>query len=146
MLSATFSEGLALRSAGKLELPLPSDDPDAFEILLGIIHGRSKSVPRQVNLDLLSRLAIAVDKYELQEAVEVYSEAWIKSLQDTFPTCFTSDIPRWLLISWVFEKTLEFERATKIFQLESISVLEEGELCDLPIPISIIGIYVLDLE
>jgi hypothetical protein len=145
MLSNTFSEGLALRSTGQLELPLPDDDPVAFEILLNIIHGHPRSVPRQIDLLLFSRLAMMVDKYELQEVVAVFSDTWITQLQNTLPKSCTPDLPPWLFISWVYDKPSIFSHVTKILQLESTGRLEEDELASFPIPKSIIGIKFFDL-
>jgi hypothetical protein len=145
MLSNTFSEGRTLRSTGKLELPLPDDDHVAFEILLKIIHGRLRSVPLQVNLLLLSRIAIMVDKYELLEGVVVFSDMWIKRLQKTVPTSLTADLPPWLFISRVYSKPSIFSKLTKILQLESTGRLGESELASFPLPTSIIGIRSLGI-
>ena len=146
MLSNTFSEGLALRSAGKLKLPLPDDDPVAFEILLNIIHGHPRSVPRQIDLQLLRRLAITIDKYELQEVVQVFSDAWLNNLKNTLPKSFTPDLLLWLFIFLVLDKPSEFRHASKIIQLESTGRIGEDLLLNLPLPGSIIGIRSLILS
>jgi hypothetical protein len=101
MLSNNFSEGHALHSSGKLELPLPDDDPAAFKILLNIIHGQPRVVPHQVGLTLCSRLAATIDKYELHEVVEVFSDIWMKHLRNGLPESSTPDLLQWLLIAWV---------------------------------------------
>ncbi len=72
-------KGLRFVQLGQLELPLPDDDSVAFEILLNIIHGHPRSVPHQIDLLLLSRLAMMVDKYGLQEVVVVFSDALYNS-------------------------------------------------------------------
>lgn len=58
-----FKEEIDLDSNGKAEIPLPDDDSEPFVILLDIIHGRPRKVPRVVNLHLLSGLAVLIDKY-----------------------------------------------------------------------------------
>jgi BTB/POZ domain len=140
---SNFSEGYTLRSTGKVEQTLPEDDPAAFEILLNIIHGRTRSVPRQVDLPLLARLAITTDKYELWEVVEMFSDVWITHLQDSIPKSFSKDLHLWLLISWVFGKPSEFSHVSKVLQKEASGRIE-GVLPDnLPIPPSIIGMGLL---
>jgi hypothetical protein len=71
MLQDCFKEGQTLRSGGFLDLLLPDDDPAAFCILLDIIHGRNRKVPREIDMGLLAGITILVDKYQLQEVVEI---------------------------------------------------------------------------
>jgi hypothetical protein len=84
-----------------LELPLPNDDPDAISILLDVIHGHTK-VPRKVDFELLIHISILVDKYQLQEVVEVFSDGWIQVLDQEVPASLTVDLIPWLYIFWVF--------------------------------------------
>lgn len=117
-----FKEGLLLRASGKLKLPLPDDDPIAFEILLNIIHGHHREVPRYVSLWLLTRLAILVDKYQMLERLKVFSDMWINELQfrGFTPEYFTPDTLSlsWLSISWVFRKTKIFRKVTRILEMD----------------------------
>jgi hypothetical protein len=39
-----------LRSEGKVNVPLPGGDPDAFIVLLNVIHGRTREIPKKKNL------------------------------------------------------------------------------------------------
>ncbi|RAL60359.1 hypothetical protein DID88_000135 [Monilinia fructigena] len=54
-----FKDGYATKAHGKVEVPLPDDDPDAMRILVDIVH------------------SVLVDKYRLHEAVQIYSDMWI---------------------------------------------------------------------
>jgi hypothetical protein len=136
MLQAHFKEGQTLRSDGFLELPLPDDDPIAFCILLDIIHGHTRKVPRTVDMNMLADIAILVDKYQLQEVVEVFSDGWIKSLEPQVPTKSSEDLIVWLCISWVFGCADQFKKMTQILERESDSTVNaEG----LPIPPGILG-------
>ena len=114
MLSHKFKEGVTLQTQGVLKLPLLGDDPAALLIMLNIIHGHTRKVPRQVDLYTLTQIAILVDKYAIHEAVEVFSEIWIEDLNVDIPTAFTKDIVPWLCISWVFKRSIEFEKMTHI--------------------------------
>lgn len=49
----TFKEGQTLQAAGKLEVSLPDDDPVALVVLLNIIHGQTRKVPRRVEYVLV---------------------------------------------------------------------------------------------
>jgi len=82
MLKFTFLEGNTLRRTGRVEVPLPEDDPVPFAVLLDIIHGRDRwpRVPRQVDLSFLTRLAILVDKYELLSVVSPFVKEWFEHL------------------------------------------------------------------
>ena len=42
-----------------------NDDPDVLTVLLYLVHGQFRKVPREVDLGTLTNLAILVDKYEL---------------------------------------------------------------------------------
>jgi hypothetical protein len=81
-----------------LELPLPDDDPDAISILLDVIHGHTRKVPRKVDFELLIHISILVDKYQLQEVVEVFFNGWIQALDQEVPASLTVDLIPWLCI------------------------------------------------
>jgi len=66
--SIIFKEGHDL-AKGTAEVPLPDDDPTAFQILLDIIHHRYRRVPKKLDLDTVAEIAILVDKYQVHEYV-----------------------------------------------------------------------------
>lgn len=86
MLTHPFQEVDALRNHGKVDIQLPEDDPVVFTIILDIIHGRGKRVPRVVPLPLLSRIAAAVDKYQLQEPGAVFADTWLSEAVEEIST------------------------------------------------------------
>jgi hypothetical protein len=133
-----FKEGLELGSTGTAEISLPDDDPDAFAILLNIIHGRTRQVPRDMDLDLLSRISTLVDKYQLHEVVEIMSDRWIALLESDIPEEFTDDLQAWLSISWVFEKPRIFREVTKIAERRGRGRVGEDR-DDIPIPGRVLG-------
>lgn len=133
MLQAShFKEGRELAFAGKVEISLPDDDPDAFAILMCIIHGRTRSVPREIDLDLLLRISTLVDKYQLREVVEIISDRWISQLESEIPKELTDDLLPWLSIAWVFEKSSIFKETTRIAERQSKGRIGEDR-DDIPI-------------
>ena len=102
MLGNGFREGAHLSLLGELTLPLPEDDANTLVILLDLIHGRLKRVPRQFDLERLITISILVDKYQLHEVVEMVADVWINYLRSSIPTSYTQDVASWILITWVF--------------------------------------------
>jgi len=95
MLGPTFEEGQGLRTEGSTDIALGDDDPDAFYILMNIIHSITRKVPRCVTLDMLAKLAVLVNYYQMHEAVEPFSDSWITNLvQEGLPDCFCADAIR----------------------------------------------------
>lgn len=143
MLKHSFMEGTTLRNTGKVEVPLPDDDPVAFALLMDFIHGTKSNMAPVMDTLFLTRLAILVDKYRLQQYVAISSDKWVESLRREIPQTFTPDLLHWLCISWVFRRPIEFNLVTRIAERESLGqdldtyspALNEN----LPIPQRIIG-------
>ena len=113
-------------------------------ILLHIIHGQNRKAPRQVSLNLLTKLAAAVNYHHLQEVTELFSDIWIEDLKErTLPTSYTPEVLSWLFIFWVFRKRDGFRSMTKILQQESDDNLEHEANAVPTIPASIIGKYMV---
>lgn len=143
----TFKEGRKLRAARKVEVPLPDDDPTPFRIILDIIHGRNRQVPRKVDLETLTSISIVVDKYQMAEAVESLSDGWIEALREGLPTKYETEkeapvgapvgaqiVHRWLGISWVFGKDQEFKAMSELIERNCYADLKEDIEERLPIP------------
>jgi hypothetical protein len=142
MLGPSFEEGQRLRTDGSTDIALGDDDPDAFEILLNIIHGLTRKVPRSVALDLLAKLASLVDYYQMHEAVELFSDTWINNLmEEGLPKSYSSEAIRWLLITWVFHKPVEFKAVSRVIELGCDETVEDDFGEGTPIPATIIGKY-----
>ena len=107
---------------------LPEDNPAAFLIILYLIHGQLRQVPRKINLRMLTELAILVDKYEFSETVEMLLDYWLQDLTSTIPLTLNNDLLPWICISWVFKKSEIFKKVTKIAQMESEGLLDADQL------------------
>ncbi|PNP79486.1 hypothetical protein FNYG_07102 [Fusarium nygamai] len=90
---------------------------EAFELVLKIIHGKTRDVPRSVKLDLLSDIATIVDDLECHEAVAFFSTNWLfgwtvewlqpGQLRD-------KPLAQVILASFVFEHASLFQTYTKM--------------------------------
>jgi hypothetical protein len=131
-----FSEGRTLHAEGSVQISFPDDDPDAFLVLLNVIHGLTRAVDRHPDLNLLTELAILVDKYHCLQTVEVFAEIWIDNLLDDMglPVKYTEDVIPWVFISWVFESAEIFQDMTRIIQLECDETLDDDINERIPIP------------
>ncbi|TDZ17224.1 hypothetical protein Cob_v009955 [Colletotrichum orbiculare MAFF 240422] len=106
-------------------------DPDALLILMRIFHGQTRSVPRDISLEMLAKIAVLVDYYDAPEVVEVYASIWIVKLEDELPTQNGRDMVLWLLVSHVFQLENVFSRMTQIAVTQS---LKPVPTLGLPIP------------
>lgn len=137
MFKHNFLEGDTLRSNGRVEVPLPDDDIKAMEIVLNIVHGRVRRVPREVTLDVMTALSVLVDKYQMHEVVELYVEIWMHHLKSLVPKFFSPEFYKWLSIAWVFKLESEFKHLTWIATRESAGtnpLLQPIPNPSLPIP------------
>lgn len=142
ILGSTFNEAIVLQSKGHVTIRL-SADLDTMIILLNIIHGASRKVPRQVSLETLGKLAALVSSFGMLETVEFFSDTWIDSLQrEVLPKSYNENVLSLIFIFWVFNRPSEFKDMTRLAQRECNEKLEEG-VRNTPIPHSIISKYKL---
>ena len=136
MLQGDFKEGVDLDTTGAAKIPLVGDHPAALLILLNIIHGHTRRVPRDVDLRMLTWIAILVSKYEFHEVAEMFTDTWVEKLKGSMPISLTDDLRAAICIYWVFRKSSEFKRATQIALMDSNDRIEVDGL---PIPSSVFG-------
>jgi hypothetical protein len=135
MLDAAWKERNILNSQGLLIMEEKDWGEEALLILMNIIHGKNRSVPKSINLEMLAEVAVLVDYYECYEAVEVYSDMWMAPLRKKVPKTYCKEIVLWVCISWIFRQPAEFHTATGValnFSTDPIQTME------LPIPERII--------
>jgi hypothetical protein len=137
--SDKFSEGRTLQTGGNVVIPLPDEDPDAMIIVLHVIHGQTRRVPRRVSWEMLSRLAFVVNHRQVLEAVEPFSDSWIENLkQDWLTGSNISEKFSRLFILWVFQQETGFRNISQALEHESDYNLEDKADTGTPIPASII--------
>jgi hypothetical protein len=122
-----FLEGNMMRSSSQVTICLPDEDPAIFTILLDIVHGHVRQVPKSIKLDELVGLAMVYDKYELQEICELHVKSWLPELKKDLPMTFGPTVLPWMTASWVFFLVEEFQHVTKLAEIESCVPLGEDE-------------------
>ncbi|KAF4953686.1 hypothetical protein FGADI_5793 [Fusarium gaditjirri] len=104
---------------------------EAFELVLKIIHGKTRDVPRSVKLDRLADVAIIVDDLECHEAVAFFSTNWLFGYPVGWPTTQElrdKPLAQLILASFVFEHASLFETYTKMAIRHNIDVVSTYEL------------------
>ncbi|KAL5321956.1 hypothetical protein ACEPPN_009921 [Leptodophora sp. 'Broadleaf-Isolate-01'] len=129
MIGPGYREGSVLQAQGSVVIPLGDDDPDALIILLNIIHGKTRMVPREVDLHTLAKIAALVDYYRMHETVELWSDLWIEKVglhevEDEHDEFSQPCILKRLFISWVFQKADAFKTLS-----QHIEYVGTEELC-----------------
>lgn len=142
--SGRFSEGRTLNSTGNVEIQLLDDDPDTFKFILDIIHGGNKQVPRKLDLAALAKISTVVHKYQMTEAVESFSEAWISALTGDLEVQYCKrkekdNVHRWLATSWAFGREKEFKEMTFLMERGCYANLTDVIEESLPIPQLVVG-------
>ncbi|KAL5411204.1 hypothetical protein PMIN04_010326 [Paraphaeosphaeria minitans] len=127
-------------SDGRYHIPASDWDEEALLILLNIFHVRTRRIPATVSLEMLAKIAVLVDYYELEDAEVMERDVrdWIAQLRCNIPvpSFYCRDLMLWICISRTFHMSEEFEKVTALAIKGS-----EGwiQTLDLPINEAIIG-------
>ncbi|KAH6972423.1 hypothetical protein BKA56DRAFT_493469 [Ilyonectria sp. MPI-CAGE-AT-0026] len=113
------------------EISVGEWDLEAFIIVLDIIHGHHRLVPRSLSLEMLAKVAVIVNYYDCVEVVEVFSDNWLKELEKDPPKSYGRESILALLASWVFSAVDIFEQMTELAVRNSNCLIQAA---DLPIP------------
>ncbi|KAH7173101.1 hypothetical protein DER46DRAFT_551702 [Fusarium sp. MPI-SDFR-AT-0072] len=108
-------------------------DVQAFEVVLKIIHGKTRGVPQAAELDLLSKIASIVDDLECYDALSFCTESWLApygSLFYTLPERMDKTLAQLILVSFVFANKRIFR---KCIQRAARYTCEGMPTFDLPI-------------
>jgi hypothetical protein len=138
MLKHSFSEGTSLQSTGKVEIPLPEDDSNLFEVLLNILHYRHRAVPETIALREFVKFAILVDKYQISlETIEIHTTRWMAALKPGIPDDIEAGVEDWICIAWVFRLSDVFRDMTRLRIMQSKNILSDDLVKDMIMPASI---------
>lgn len=111
-------------------------DAEALVILMNIIHGQTQKVPLEASLEKLAKIAVLVDYYGCQKAVDFYAKVWTRRLQPPLPETYCRELLLRLIVSYVFSEEDVFKKLTKIIIYESRGLIHT---LGLPIPKKLIG-------
>ncbi|KAF2846102.1 hypothetical protein T440DRAFT_558419 [Plenodomus tracheiphilus IPT5] len=128
-----FAESTRNEGDGLFHIPAKDWDESAFLIVLQIIHLRNKAVPRTVDLEMLAKIAVVVDFYDCEEALELFSKLRLIDLdrRTRIPAEYCRDLVLWIWVGWVFNSKAIFRSATLVAIQKSPEALRT---LGLPIP------------
>lgn len=114
-------------------------DSGALYILLNVLHGRIRQVPKEVSLEMLGKVAILVDYYKCHEAFEIFASMWIDGLTGPTglgPRRYGKDSMTWLFVSWVFQRKDMFQNMVR---LALVNASDPIETMQFPLPEALIS-------
>jgi hypothetical protein len=96
----------------KAEIVFPDDSPDAFLVILRIIHWQHQDLPSTFTKDQLLDLAIVCDKYFLHDMVKmaIYAKNWLfVHRKGSIYLPVNADIQDWILIAHYLKLNHNYE-------------------------------------
>jgi hypothetical protein len=139
-----FTESVRNEVDGLYHIEAHDWDVEAFLIVLRIVHGRNKQVPREVTLEMLAKIAVLEDYYNFGEVLDVFTEVWIQKLTKTpIPATYCRDLILWIWVAWVFDIEQQFMEATATAIKQST---ESVRTLELPLPARVSGTCVFNLS
>lgn len=131
LLSDRWSGARDSTGGGLITIAVNDCKPHTLRLILNIIHGHTRRIPREITLDQLAELSVAVDFFQCVEAVELAAQMWIETLKPQVPAKWSSMIPTWIMISSVFNDEDVLSQVSKIAAEEGTGPLSTTGL---PIP------------
>lgn len=135
-LNGRWKEGLVAEDGGK-NLETEGWDSEAMYIVLSAMHHRTKDIPRKVTLEMLCKIAVLVDYYELHDTLYFFLDLWVDDLWNPIPQAYGRDLILWICITSIFHRTTWIFR-TNIHEIVTNVAISQcpGEFrtLDLPIP------------
>ncbi|GIC92662.1 BTB/POZ domain-containing protein [Aspergillus udagawae] len=133
-LKKEWREGEELQKNGCIELDVPDTDPEAFSILLDLMHCRTQEVPTLVTFDELVELAVQVDYFKCHGVVGLYPARWIEPWKAKRLNAYCDETGKWIFVSGVFNDCELYASVTCLAIRQSKDFINT---LDLPIPRSV---------
>ncbi|KAI1052485.1 hypothetical protein LB507_007531 [Fusarium sp. FIESC RH6] len=89
-------------------------DGEAFQILMNILHNKTRAVPRKIVLEMFAKIAVLVDYYGCHEVVEPWADRWSSSDVTFVNPFYSRDLLFQLTISLVFRKSEMLQDVIKV--------------------------------
>ena len=138
-LSGDWAETVRKDDDGRYYIVVEDWDEAALLILLNIIHLRNNEVPRKVDIEMLTKLAMLIDYYQCLEATAWCTEKWTDNLvsKHLMPTTYCRRLILWLCVACVF-------KLPNVFYHTTMAVINTGtdgtmRTLGLPIPQTVSG-------
>ncbi|KAK5988328.1 hypothetical protein PT974_12478 [Cladobotryum mycophilum] len=90
----------------------PIFNPEAFEIIMNIIHAQNHKLPDKPTLDMLAHIAAIVDDLACQNAVVHFATLWLHQINPRPPSYPCLKLSQLILISSVFRNSDLFRSST----------------------------------
>jgi hypothetical protein len=125
-----FAESDRDASDGRFHVYADDWDPEAFLIVLQVLHLRNKQVQQHiVDLEMLAKIAVIVDYYNCEDALSLFAEIWVKELKGVpTPVIYNRDLVLWIWVAWVFDVQERFARATAVAMCQITDPLRTSNL------------------
>lgn len=147
MVKGNFQESRP-NDKGLLEIMALDWNTRAFLVLLDIIHGHHREVPRKLDLDTVAQIGLLIDYYDCLEIIEIFFDQWQAHLHDwwkydwlsfdkSLMNSFGEAESMLLFIALTFRSPVVFKNLT-ISAIRTSSGLTEIHL---PMPSQILGMY-----
>ncbi|KAH7114094.1 hypothetical protein EDB81DRAFT_824085 [Dactylonectria macrodidyma] len=101
MLDGPWKEGTASKESLR-SIMANTWDVDALLIVLNIIHGHHRKVPKSLSLEMLTKVSTIVDYYNCHEIVEIFADRWLNGMARAPPDYYGRDSTLFLCVAWVF--------------------------------------------
>lgn len=133
LLSEKWSHGKSLATEGAARVAIKDCKPDTLLLILNIIHGHTRKVPRQISFPQLVDFSLATDFFQCHEVVEVFALMWIGPLKPHVAATWM-DNTKWMMIASVFNVADILKTTTEIAMKEGMGSFDTHSL---PIPGSV---------
>jgi hypothetical protein len=101
-------------------------DPEAFRIVMNIIHAQFSEVPDQISLGMLTNVTVIADDLDCRDSVRHFAKSWLEELNEDIDLNVEYDsisCARNIFISWFFgvKDVLQWACRKAIFWSSNIS-------------------------
>lgn len=140
MMSGPWEESIP--ENGIREIKATEWNVDAVVIVMNIIHGHHRKVPRSISLETLYNVAVIVDYYKCHEVTEVFAQNWLSGMEGDLPTSYSDESSVRMFASWVFSDSKGFQSMTELSMRQSSSLLKTTSF---PLPGGLLGMFLKEL-
>ncbi|KAL7798794.1 hypothetical protein V8C43DRAFT_276286 [Trichoderma afarasin] len=114
MFRSDWKEGRDLLNCDRpTEIPLPEDNAAALKIMCSVIHHKASEVPRTLAAGDVLAVAVAADKYDCVEALELVSDRWLRPSGDE-----ADNLMLLTAAAYLFQNAQAFKELTKALILD----------------------------